>query len=91
MNGAQTKILKARLTSLQQKKLSVFWNDPPMPPKVALAKRTLMRWRAQQTKAATRGRDRINAAYSTALNAVLFENDPKVVLVALDKFERFVP
>lgn len=91
MNGTQTKLLNQRLKSLHQKKLQVYWNDPPMPPKVAAAKRLLMRWRAQQMKSANRSRDRINAAYSVALNAVMFEDDPKVVLLAIQKFERFVP
>jgi len=91
MNREQTKQLKARLTALNQRKLQVLWTDPPMPPKVAAAKRLLQRWKAKQNQAASRARDRINKAYSFALDSVLFDDDPKVVLRALATFERFKP
>lgn len=91
MNREQTKLLKTRLSRLNDSKCQVFWRDAPMPKHVMAAVQIAKRWKDQQEKSKQQRRERLAKAYSKAMNAVMFEDDPKVVLRALETFEAFKP
>ncbi|MDO8357259.1 MAG: hypothetical protein Q7U76_12785 [Nitrospirota bacterium] len=91
MNREQTKYLKDRLSKLNSRKYGELCSrKSTLPQPVATAKRIVKQWEAEQAKECSRRNDRLNEAYSTAIQSIIF-GEPGDALKALKEFEQFKP
>ena len=90
MNREQMKHLKEHVGNLRRKKYDATNQPPSFPSSIAAAKRTVEAWGAAQRRIRDGRHARLEKAYSTVWQAILFQDAP-TALKALREFEKFQP